>query len=181
MDDDLQAAVDFAKRIKDIADREILCENTGLAFEIKKLGCKVILGPNCNIYNSWNVLEYSETLNPYGIVPSLELAPEVIEKMQFPEPLQVWYPKKLRPLLMQSRQCLVRNASGCNKSHVDRSCVENCAKKVLLTGTQEEKIIAAKRPGFYSALFAANQLEYSCSKNFAEKVSVWIIDKRTWF
>jgi len=178
MDKDLENTLIFLNSLENLSEREILCENTGLAYELKSRGCKIILGPNCNIYNSWNILEYNENLNLTGIIPSLELKQSATENLNFPENLQIWYPKKLHTLLMQSRQCLVRNGSGCQKSHVDRNCLEKCSKKLTLVGTHDEKILAVKRPGFYSALYTAEQINYSCSKDFAAKVSVWIIDKR---
>ena len=81
-------------------------------------------------------------------------------------------------MLMQSRQCLVRNGSDCTKGRVDRNCIECCSKKLKLCGIQNEKILAVKRKGFYSALYTAELQNYVCPKSFAEKVSVWIIDKR---
>jgi len=177
MDKDLENTLEFLKGLKNISDREIICENTGLAYELKNLGCKIILGPNCNIYNSWNIQEYCKTLNVSGIIPSLELTSDVVEKLVFPENVQIWYPKKMHTLLMQSRQCLVRNGSGCGKSHVDRNCVETCSKKLLLKGSQDEQILAVKRPGFYSALYTAEPVS-PVSGSMKQKVSVWIMDKR---
>lgn len=177
MDKDLENTLDMLKRLKKLEDRQILCENTGLAYELKNLGCKIILGPNCNIYNSWNIQEYNKDLKPAGIVPSLELSVNSVEKMRFPENIEVWYPKKMHTLLMQSRQCLVKNGSGCTKGCVDRNCLEACRKKLELKGTQNEKILAVKRPGFYSALYTAEYVSAS-SELLKKKVSVWIVDKR---
>ena len=177
MDKDLENTLDMLKRLKKLEDRQILCENTGLAYELKNLGCKIILGPNCNIYNSWNIQEYNKDLKPAGIVPSLELSVNSVEKMRFPENIEIWYPKKMHTLLMQSRQCLVKNGSGCTKGCVDRSCLEACRKKLELKGTQNENILAVKRPGFYSALYTAEYVSAS-SELLKKKVSVWIVDKR---
>jgi len=178
MERDLENTLEFLNGFDKLTNREILCENTGLVYELKNLGCKIILGANCNIYNSWNIQKYNETLNIGGIVPSLELSAEKIEQLQIPENLEIWYPKKLHKLLMQSRQCLVRNGSGCNKGRVDRNCLENCSKKLTVKGTQEEKILAVKRPGFYSALYTAEKENPAISSNFKNRVSVWILDKR---
>lgn len=174
---DFENALELLNKLDNLLEREILCENTGLAHELKNLGCKIILGPNCNIYNSWNIQEYNKTLNIKGIIPSLELSAADVEKLQFPENLEIWYPKQLHKLLMQSRQCLVRNGSGCSKSHVDRNCLENCSKKLLLKGMQEEKLLAVKRPGFYSALFTSEKVSEN-SEKLKKMVSVWIVDKR---
>lgn len=177
LDKDLENCLVFLNQIQNIGERVVLCENTGLAYELKALGCKVVLGPNCNIYNSWNIQEYRENLNLSGIIPSLELESSVVEKLQFPKELEIWYPKKMHTLLMQSRQCLVKNGSGCTKDHVDQNCMEKCSKKLLLSGTQNEKIMAIKRPGFYSALYTAEPIS-SGSEFLKNKVSVWIVDKR---
>ncbi|MCQ2598544.1 MAG: U32 family peptidase [Treponema sp.] len=179
MGKDLNTALKLLDRFENLSEREILCENTGLAFELKNKGCRIILGPNCNIYNSWNVLGYKENLNLSGIIPSLELETEIIEQMNFPEDLQIWYPKKMNRLLMQSRQCLVRNGSGCSKGKVDRTCIESCKKNLHLMGTQNEEIMAVKRPGFYSALFTSEKEIIPVKSDFMKnRISVWIIDKR---
>jgi len=177
MDADLESALNFVRSLENLSDRTVLCENTGLAYELKALDCKIILGPNCNIYNSWNIQEYNQTLNLCGFIPSLELDSSAVEKLQIPENLELWYPKKLHTLLMQSRQCLVRNGSGCTKSRVDRNCIETCSKKLELKGIQKEEILAIKRPGFYSALYTADSISFN-SESFKNKVSIWIIDKR---
>lgn len=179
MDDDLQQSLSFIKNLSNLSQRQILCDNTGLAFELKNLGCKIILGPNCNIYNSWNIMQYNEILNPFAIIPSLELSPEKIQNLCFPENVEIWYPKKLFTLLMQSRQCLVKNGTKCSKISVDDKCLQTCSKTLPLIGTQGERILAIKRPGFYSALYTPEPFNYSCSKDFAQKVSMWIIDQRT--
>lgn len=178
MEEDLQNDLSFIKKLDSLSQREILCENTGLAYQLKDSGCKLILGPNCNIYNSWNIQEYHEHLKLKGVIPSLELSSEKIESLQFPENLEIWYPKKLHTLLMQSRQCLVKNGSGCTKSCTDRNCLKTCSKGLEITGTQNEKVLAVKRPGFYSALYTAELQTFPCSKEFASRVSLWISDKR---
>lgn len=178
MEEDLQNALSFIKKLDRLSERVILCENTGLAHQLKNLGCKIILGPNCNIYNSWNIQEYSENLQIAGIVPSLELSSEKIECLRFPENLEIWYPRILYTLLMQSRQCLVKNGSGCTKGCTDRNCLKTCSRKIEITGTQNERILAVKRPGFYSALYTAEPQKFPCSKAFADRVSLWITDKR---
>lgn len=177
MDKDLENSIEFLKRFTNLLNREILCENTGLAYELKNLGCKIILGANCNIYNSFNVQEYCDNLNLSGIVPSLELESSVVETLQVPENIEIWYPKKLHRLLMQSRQCLVRNGSGCLKNCVDRNCLESCSKKLLLKGSQDEEVYAVKRKGFYSALYSKESC-FLISALLNKKVSVWIVDKR---
>lgn len=179
MDADLKDALEMLHKLTNLESREILCENTGLAYELKNTGCKIILGANCNIYNSWNIQKYNESLNLCGIVPSLELDSSVIEKMNFPENIQIWYPEKMHKLLMQSRQCLVRNASGCSKACVDRNCLESCEKRFMLKGARQEEILSIKRPGFYSALYTTKKEETQKNSDFMKnRISVWIIDKR---
>ncbi len=179
LDKDMDSALKLLHRLESLQGREILCENTGLAWELKGTGCRVILGSNCNIYNSWNIRNYNENLELSGMIPSLELDPSVVEKMSFPENIQIWYPKKMHRLLMQSRQCLVRNGSGCAKSRVDRNCVESCEKRLMLKGSQMEEILAVKRPGFYSALYTAEkETPHEIPDSLKNRVSVWILDKR---
>lgn len=179
LDSDLDSAIGFLKSLDNLSGREILCENTGLAYELRDSGCKIILGPNCNIYNSWNIKTYAENLNLWALIPSLELNSNEIEKLKFPENIQIWYPEKMHSLLMQSRQCLLKNGSGCTKNNTNRTCIESCGKKLLLNGVHQEEILAIKRPGFYSSLYSAENVKTYCKSDFFKNyVSVWIIDKR---
>ncbi len=179
LDEDLTSALKFLHNLEKLQSREILCENTGLAYELKETGCRIILGSNCNIYNSRNIQNYNENLKLTGMIPSLELTSSAVEKLRFPENIEIWYPKEMHRLLMQSRQCLVRNGSGCTKARVDRNCVESCGKKYVIKGTQNEEVLAVKRPGFYSALYTSEKEITPVNTEFLRnRVSVWIIDKR---
>lgn len=160
-DDDLESTLNFLKDLPQKNQRTIICDNTGLVWKIGDLGFKIILGPNCNIYNSWNLEMYAKSLNVQGIIPSLELSSKILSQMHFPENIEVWYPQKMTTLLMQSRQCLVKNATNCKKTICDRICLETCNKKVLLKGKNNETISAIKRPGFYSSLYTSQATDYS--------------------
>lgn len=179
-DDDLQIALEFLQELSKCSEKPtILAENTGIAFAAKKLGINVILGQNLNITNSFSLLNYQQNFGALGFFPSQELSSSCVANLQIAENIQVFYPLFTNDLLMQSRQCLLHNATKCSKSQVDKDCILNCQKSVVLQGAQGEKIRAIKRKGFYSSLYpeniVSNAKDFDVLKNI---VDYWVCDLR---
>ena len=159
--------------------RLVWCENTGLADFAQKAGFSVILGSFCNAANSRSIQAYAKLIGVAAIVPSLEISYEDINRLQVPQNLKLFYPLILDELLMQSRQCLLHNLTGCTKHACGRTCIEQCAKQFSAKGTAGEAFRAIKRPGFYSGLFSAKSV--SNAKAFCllrDKIDTWLVDLR---
>ena len=161
------------------AKRLIWCENTGLADFAQKAGFDTILGSFCNASNSRSIQAYSKLLGASAIVPSLEISYNDISRLQVPQNIRLFYPLVLDELLMQSRQCLLHNLTGCTKHACGRNCIEQCTKQVTATGTAGEAFRAIKRQGFYSGLFSAKPVSYTKAFSLLKnKIDTWLVDLR---
>lgn len=182
-EEDLQTAKTLLLTLKNSpnfkADRSVWCENTGLADFAHKQGFCTILGSFANATNSNAIFAYSKLLGADAIVPSLEISADDINRLEKPENTKFFMFLYANELLMQSRQCLLHNLSGCKKEVCDRTCIENCSKELICKGKAGETLKAIKRPGFYSSLYGAKPA--SNAKAFSKlhsKIDTWIIDLR---
>lgn len=159
--------------------RQVWCENTGLADFAQKAGFGVILGSFCNAANSMSIQAYAKLLGIAAIVPSIEISYEDISNLIVPQNVKLFYPLFSEELLMQSRQCLLRNLTGCTKVACDRTCIEQCEKQFSVKGAADEAFRAVKRKGFYSGLFSAKPVSNAKAFNtLRHKIDTWIVDLR---
>lgn len=160
-------------------------ENAGLAYWCSTQGYSVILGSHINISNSF-ALNVSEKVfgKKTAVVPSIEISPDTIVNLAIPDSMELWYPLYSDELLMQSRQCLVKNIPDeqgnlCEKRITDRFCVENCNRKVHFEGSKKESLQGIKRPGFYSGIYREEKVSNKAFFRALEnKVGVWTVDLR---
>ena len=132
--------------------RTVICENAGLLSAASNAGFSVVPGFHLNITNSYSIAEYYKQFKCPAVIPSPETTAEQLANMTLPDKTELWLLPEGKDFLMQSRQCLVGRASGCEKASTDRECLEKCGRSVKLIGKQGESIVAEKRPGFYSRL-----------------------------
>lgn len=159
--------------------RQVWCENTGLADCAQKAGFSVILGSFCNAANSMSIQTYAKLLGIAAIVPSIEISYEDISNLEVPQNVKLFYPLFSEELLMQSRQCLLRNLTGCTKAACDRTCIEQCEKQFSVKGAADETFRAVKRKGFFSGLFSAKPVSNAKAFNtLRHKIDTWIVDLR---
>ena len=132
--------------------RTIICENAGLLAAAHDAGFPVVPGFHLNITNSYSAEQYCSRFKCPAVIPSPEMTAAQLDALTLPDNTEIWLLPEAKDFLMQSRQCLVGRASGCEKAVTDRGCLERCSRSVKLDGRQGESIIAEKRPGFYSRL-----------------------------
>ena len=83
---------------------------------------------------------------------------------------------------MQSRQCLVKKLSGCKKEICDLDCIKNCSKKIYFKDKNGKELVAVKRKGFYSAIYATKFENVNNEKKSSNKKFDFIVyDKRRIF
>ena len=159
--------------------RQVWCENTGLADCAQKAGFSVILGSFCNAANSMSIQAYAKLLGIAAIVSSIEISYEDISNLEVPQNIKLFYPLFSEELLMPSRQCLVRNLTGCTKVACDRTCIEQCEKQFSVKGAADEAFRAVKRKSFYSGLFSAKPVSNAKAFNtLRHKIDTWFVDLR---
>ena len=146
---DINEAVNF---LSELTKRVVICENAGLLVAAHDAGFSVVPGFHLNITNSYSSAEYCTRFKCPAVIPSPETTAAQLNNLTLPDNTELWLLPSAKNFLMQSRQCLVARASGCKKTATDRECLKNCERAVSLVGSQGERIIAEKRPGFYSCL-----------------------------
>ena len=162
-------------------ERIIFTENTGLMFYANQKGIKVIGGQHLNITNSFSAKFYSNYLS--GFVPSFEIPENQLDSiLENDLNLSLWKIKSNFKLLMQSRQCLVKKLSGCKKEICDLDCIKNCSKKIYFKDKNGKELVAVKRKGFYSAIYATKFENVNNEKKSSNKKFDFIVyDKRRIF
>lgn len=162
-------------------DRIIFTENTGLMFYAKQKGFVVIGGQHLNITNSFSAKFFSNYLS--GFVPSFEIPENQLDSiLENDFNLSLWKIKSNFKLLMQSRQCLVKKLSGCKKEICDLDCIKNCSKQIYFKDKNGKELVAVKRKGFYSAIFATKFNETNNDKKYQnQKYDFIVYDKRKIF
>ncbi|MCR4790646.1 MAG: U32 family peptidase [Treponemataceae bacterium] len=146
----LEAFKKLAQRLN--GGRTVIFENIGLAYYFAQKGFKVILGQHLNINNSFCLKFFREKLGPgfVGYLASKEA------KVPFGlKGLTCFRLENSYDLMMQSRQCLLKKLSSCEKYDCNQDCLEKCEKRIEFSGKNGEKLVALKRKGFYSAIIKA--------------------------
>ena len=162
-------------------ERIIFTENTGLMFYANQKRIKVIGGQHLNITNSFSAKFYSNYLS--GFVPSFEIPENQLDLiLENDLNLSLWKIKSNFKLLMQSRQCLVKKLSGCKKEICDLDCIKNCSKHIYFKDKNGKELVAVKRKGFYSAIYATKFENVNNEKKSSNKKFDFIVyDKRRIF
>ncbi|OJF75607.1 MAG: hypothetical protein BKP49_11230 [Treponema sp. CETP13] len=169
----------------------VWCENSGLAYLAQKKGLKVIVGSNLNATNEHTIETYKTLLGCEAVVLSPDISTEKMVSLQKYSKIgtTIWGYLTSNQLLMQSKQCLVKNIPDengklCLKKDCDRDCLLKCNRRVSFKDLQNNHLIGVNRPGFYSALYKKeilNRQSLLCTP-YGEKlnaiVNTWIIDAR---
>lgn len=149
IDEDFKCASELLMKLD---RRTIITDNTGIADVASRSGIRWIAGPGFNIVNSYAV----EALLAMKGLCGLFLSPEFSEKergpINIPSHIETWVALNLQRALMTTRQCLIRNISGCNKKVCDDTCLLNCDRSATVTTSQGKRYQVIKKPGFYTIL-----------------------------
>ncbi len=139
--------------LKDLRPELIISDNSGIGFEAGKAGIKWIAGEQLNITNSMGVRSFSEKGHCSGAFISGELSREQIASITPPKGCGLWY-KVLSPLLlMNTRQCLIRNSEGCSKDSMDDSCIPSCSRRTIIYDERKKPFYIYKRPGYFNQVY----------------------------
>lgn len=154
--DDFDTAINL---LKETNSKNIITDNTGIAIEAEKLNIKWIAGPLFNLTNSYSFKMLSEFNYCHGAFISTELKKAEILHLNKPNNFDLYYINTDDILLMNSRQCLVRNIIGCSKDKMDENCLSDCNKQANVYDKNKNAFLVTKRPGFY------NQIRHNARRN----------------
>jgi putative protease len=134
--------------------RMIITDNTGIADVASRSGRKWIAGPGFNIVNSYAVKALTTVNGFCGVFISSEFSKDEIGTVQIPSGIDLWQPVNYKKPIMTTRQCLIRNISGCVKKECDNQCLPKCNRSATVTNTQGKQFTVVKKPGFYTVVMS---------------------------
>jgi putative protease len=147
------AAVEFLEQVQ---PELIVTNNTGIAYEACERGIPWIAGPYLNIVNSFSLLCLKEKFNCYGSFISNEINKNQIKKMITPENFKLYYSIYHPILLFTTRQCLLHQVIGCEKTRIDEDCIQNCNKSSSITNLKNVSLFIKKTKGNYHCMYNDN-------------------------
>lgn len=155
--EDFTRAVELLKKLD---GRPIIADNSGIADVASRSGIQWIAGPAFNIVNSYAIEALLNIKGFCGVFLSPEFAEKERGPVKIPPQIEVWSALNVQRTLMTTRQCLVRNISGCNKKVCDDMCLLNCDRTATITNAQGKQFVVVKKPGFYTVVRGSIQAKY---------------------
>ncbi|OQY36070.1 MAG: hypothetical protein B6229_10760 [Spirochaetaceae bacterium 4572_7] len=66
-------------------------------------------------------------------------------EIDIPQNSNIWFPLFEHQLLMNTKQCLVRNVIPCKKDLIDDDCLLGCSRSAFLKEKQHLEVAVVKR------------------------------------
>lgn len=170
---------DAVKLLQELKPRQIVTDNTGIAYEAFSLGIPWIAGPRLNLVNSYSLLSLKNNFNCRGAYISNELSRQQIRGIKKPEEFDLYY-SLYHPIdLMTSRQCFFQQVTGCEKERVDKECIRTCQKSASFTNLKEEAFFIEKEAGSYNRIYNEHKfLNLDIVKDIPDLFTGFLIDLR---
>ncbi len=176
IEEHFDAAVDLLRQIQ---PRQVVTNNTGIAYYAWKMKIPWIAGPYLNLVNSHGLKCLKEYFNCSGAFISNELSTMQIRLIQKPEHFNLFYSIYHPLLLMTSRQCLFHHVSGCAKERVDKQCLQGCKKSATLDNLRNETLYLNKEINSYNRIYnSLNFLNTDIAKDIPDTFTSLFIDLR---
>jgi putative protease len=171
---DYNTAVEILQKV---APKQIVTDNTGIAYEAYKKGIDWIAGPYLNSVNSFTLLCLKEQFNCSGAFISNELNNYQIKKMTPPENFKLYYSIYHPILLMTCRHCLHHQIEGCDKNIVDEECTLQCNRSASITNMKNVPLLIEKTKGCYHRIFNNhNFLNTAIVTDLPNRFSSFLVD-----
>ncbi len=174
--EDFDAAIEFLCRVR---PKQIVTNNSGVAYHAYREGVAWIAGPNMNVMNSYGLLCLKEEFNCTGSFVSNELNRLQIKFISRPDDFHLYF-SIFHPIeLMTSRQCLFHQITGCHKNRIDADCIPSCAKSASFSNLKNETLYVEKSKGNYNYIYnAANYLNTDIVSDVPDLFSGFLVDLR---
>ncbi len=154
MEEDFYAATAF---LQEIQPRKIVTNNSGIAFFACQHNIPWIAGPYLNNTNSFALLHLQKRFNCQGAFVSRELKRVQLKALRAPENFALYCSIYYPILLLSSRQCLLRQVTGCEKQAVDLACVQQCEQHAYIKNRRGEDFVIVKSKGNHHCLYATEK------------------------
>ncbi len=174
--DDYIAAVEFLEQVQ---PKQIVTNNTGIAYEAYQRGIHWMAGPYLNVTNSFSLLCLKENFNCSGAFISNEISQTQMRQLNKPDGFELYYSIYHPMVLMTSRQCLFHQVTGCGKDQIDNTCISQCEKSATITNLKNDTIYLEKSKGNYHRIFnETNFLNPEIVTDVSDLFSGFLIDMR---
>jgi putative protease len=149
--EDYRVAIELLQQVQ---PNYIVTNNTGIAYEAYRQGIRWIAGPYLNIVNSFSLLCLKENFNCAGSFISNELNKIQMQNISKPaDDFELYYSIYHPIVLMTSRQCLFHQVTGCEKTGIDDTCIQQCERSASITNLKNEKFLIEKTKGNYHNIY----------------------------
>lgn len=144
------AAVELLAQLQ---PQQIVTNNSGIAYEAFKRDIAWVAGPYMNTINSYALLCLKEHFNCVGAFLSNELSCEQLGLIAKPDDFDLYYSLYQPQLLLTSRQCLMHQIEGCEKSHTDEDCLQHCTRTATIINEKNDSLIIHNSKGNYPSVY----------------------------
>ncbi|MDQ6990204.1 MAG: peptidase U32 family protein [Mariprofundaceae bacterium] len=143
--------------LEEVHPKQIVSNNTGVAYKAFEMGIEWIAGPFLNTTNSYALLTLKEELNCAGAFISNEINRMQIRNIARPSNFKLLYSIYHPILLMTSRQCFFQQTVGCKKSEIEDGCMLSCTKATTITNVKGVSFAVDKQKGGYPSIYNHEQ------------------------
>lgn len=150
IDEDYTAACRLLHRLH---PKLILSDNSGIGREANRAAIPWVAGALLNSTNSYALEALKKHGGCSGACISPELSREQMQMIVPPEQFASWYLVYSPLMLMNTRQCLIRNCQHCPQQEIVDVCIRRCSKKLTVHDTHHNPFYLVKRPGFYQQVY----------------------------
>ncbi|NRA55078.1 MAG: U32 family peptidase [Gammaproteobacteria bacterium] len=151
---DYDVAVNILEQVR---PKQIVTNNTGIAYKAYELGIEWVAGPFLNTTNSYALMALKEEFNCSGAFISNEINRPQIKNIARPANFKMLYSIYHPILLMTSRQCFFQQSVGCEKPRIDNGCMLSCDKSTSITNLKGVSFAIDKQKAGYPAIYNQDQ------------------------
>lgn len=165
--------------LDEVKPKEIVTNNTGIAYEAYEKDISWTAGPQLNLVNSYSLKTLKEQFNCSGAFISNEISKNQIKGIKKPEDFQLHYSIYHPIVLMTSRQCFNRQVEDCEKYEMDNSCITDCQKCSSITSIKQITSIVEKSKGNLNSLYSdINYLNTQIITDIPKLFDSYMVDLR---
>lgn len=176
MGDNYHKAVEFLEKVR---PKNIVTNNTGIAYAAYKRDISWTAGPYLNLVNSYSLLCLKENFNCGGAFISNEINQSQIKKIVAPQNFNLIYSISHPIVLMTTIACMFHQVSGCKKNIVDDKCIQRCKNSASITNLKDISYFIDKEKGGYHTVYNENNyLNTDIVKDIPDVFSEFFIDLR---
>lgn len=144
------AAVEFLNQVQ---PKNIITNNSGVAFHAYELDIPWVAGPYMNLVNSYGLLCLKENFNCKGAFISNEINQSQIKNITKPDNFELTYSISHPIVLMTTIACMFHQVSGCKKNIVDDKCIQRCKNSASITNLKDVSYFLDKEKGGYHTVY----------------------------